>query len=305
MTAEKTLIFYLEPGFRERAESGKVNFINKIVSAFASCGIVAEFQGNSDAEVLGSIAHPGYALYLMEDPVSPRGLTMRLSYFYPFWRIEKSGKRWEFEVAGTRFDPESIDRAEAVGFVRQWRKRLFSDVKQEWSGNGHVYIPLQGRLTEHRSFQAMRPLDMIKATLSEEKSRKVILGLHPGETYEADELDALDRLVEAHPRLSLSKAGPVDLVRGADYIVTQNSSVTMTGYFFDKPVVLFGRIDFHHIAANVHDLGVEDAFRQVREMQPDYTRYLFWFLQLMSINAGRDNVENRILETVRTRGWQV
>ncbi len=45
--------------------------------------------------------------------------------------------------------------------------------------------------------------------------------------------------------------------------MTQNSAVAMTGYFFHKPSVLFGRIDFHHIAANVHELGVDEAFRQV------------------------------------------
>lgn len=305
MKAEKTLIFYLEPAFRERAEAGKVNFVNKIVSAFASCGFGSEFQGNSDAEVLGSIGHPGYSFYLMEEPISPRGLTMRLVYFYPFWRIEKTGKRWEWDVAQTEFHPGSANRTEAVSFVRQWRKRLYGTTELGAEGNGHVYIPLQGRLKGHRSFQAMRPLDMIKATLKSEKSRKIVLGLHPNETYEKDELHALHKLIEDHPRLSLSDADLVDLVRGADYIVTQNSAVALTGYFFHKPAVLFGRIDFHHIASNVHELGVKEAFRQVKNASPDYDSYLFWFLQKMSINAGRDDVESRILETVRARGWQV
>ncbi len=49
---QKTLIFYLEPAFRERAEAGKVNFINKIVSAPSHrAGFATEFKGNSDAEI--------------------------------------------------------------------------------------------------------------------------------------------------------------------------------------------------------------------------------------------------------------
>ena len=305
MSAEKTLIFYLEPAFRKRAEAGKVNFVNKIVAAFASVGYASEFQGNGDAEIVGSVLHPGYALYLMEDPISPRGLTMRLAYLYPFWRIEKSGKRWEWEVAKTRFDPTKEDLAEAANFTRQWRRRLYGIEEATSTSDGYVYMPLQGLLAEHRSFQTMRPLDMIKATLSADPDRPIVMGLHPKEIYTADEHHALDEILKANPRLSLSNANATDLVKGADYIVTQNSAVAVTGYFFHKPAVLFGRIDFHHIAANVHELGVADAFQQVRHMNPDYDRYLFWFLQKMSINAGREDAEARILATVRARGWRV
>lgn len=305
MSAEKTLVFYLEPAFRKRAEAGRVNFINKVVTAFASRGFQVEFCGNSDAEILGSIRHPGPVLYWMEDPVSPRGLTMRLAYFYPFWRIENSARRWEWEVARTKFVPEGVEHGEASGFVQQWRRRLFGADALDTAAQGYVYIPLQGRLTEKRSFQHMSPLDMIGASLLAEPRRQIIVGLHPKETYPPDELRALDEMIGANSRLSLSRAAAAVLVRGADYIVTQNSAVALTGYFFHKPAVLFGRIDFHHIAANVHELGVRYAFDQVRQMAPDYDRYLFWFLQKMSINAGREDAEAQILRTVRARGWQV
>ncbi|MGB5559557.1 MAG: hypothetical protein WBN04_16285 [Paracoccaceae bacterium] len=305
MSAAKTLIFYLEPAFRKRAEAGKVNFVNKIVSAFASRGYATEFKGNSDAEIVSSVLHPGYALYLMEDPVSTRGLTMRLAYFYPFWRIETTAKRWEWQVATMRFDSESVDKAEAVKFARQWRKRLFGDAMPGPAPDGHIYVPLQGRLTEHRSFQTMRPIDMIAATLVAEPNRRVVAGLHPKETYVPDELRALHNLVAQNPNLSVSDAGAVELVKAASCIVTQNSAVAMTGYFFHKPVVLFGRVDFHHIAANVHELGVAEAFRKARHMTLDFDAYLFWFLQKMSINAGREDAKQQILATVRAHGWQV
>ncbi len=36
------------------------------------------------------------------------------------------------------------------------------------------------------------------------------------------------------------------------------------------------------------------------------TRYLFWFLQKMSINAGREDAEAAdSRDAVRSRGWQV
>ena len=305
MNEEKTLVFYLEPDFRERAEAGKINFINKVVRAFRSRGFAVAFRGNSDAEIVQSAVHPGYALYHMEEPISPRGLTMRLAYFYPFWRIERTGRRWEWEVAQSRFDPDAIDPEEAAAFTHQWRNRLFGAPDPAPRKDGHVYIPLQGMLTEHRSFQTKSPIDMIKATLAEDPKRKVVLGLHPREVYSKVERAALDRTMARHPRLSLSERPAIDLVRGADYLVTQNSGVALSGFFQHRPAILFGQIDFHHIAANVGALGVAEAFRQVGGMAPDYNRYLLWFLQKMSINAGREDAEQQVLDTVRARGWQV
>ena len=88
-----------------------------------------------------------------------------------------------------------------------------------------------------------------------------------------------------------------------DYVVSQSSGAAFFGYFFGKPAALFGKIDFHHIAANVHDLGVEEALGRVAEMRPDFERYLWWFWQEMSINAGRDEAEAQIALRFRTAGW--
>lgn len=192
MTAEKTLTFYLEPAFRKRAEAGKINFITKVINAFRSHGFSVGFRGNSDGEILGSIKDPGYALCLMEDPVSPRGLTLRLAYFYPFWRIEKLARRWKWEVARTRLNPDDADGDEASAFVRQWRKRLYGSANLEGAREGYVYVPLQGRLIEHRSFPEMSPLDMIVATGVADPRRKIVIGLHTKETYALEELRALE-----------------------------------------------------------------------------------------------------------------
>lgn len=305
MNAEKTLVFYLEPGFRERAEAGQINFINKVVLAFQSCGFQVKFKDNSDTEIVESAVHPGYALYHMEEPVGPRGLTMRLAYFYPFWRIERTGRRWDWEVAKSSFDPEKLDPIEAGTFTRQWRNRLFGTAEPAPRGDGHVYIPLQGRLREKRSFQTMSPIEMIERTVAEEPKRRIVLGLHPRETYSTAERRAIDRLIMQDSRLGFSDAPAIELVRGADYLVTQNSSVAMTGYFQHRPVILFGQIDFHHIALTVASLGAAEAFRQVHDHKPDYDRYLLWFLQKMAINAGRAEAEQKILETVRAHGWRV
>jgi hypothetical protein len=84
-----------------------------------------------------------------------------------------------------------------------------------------------------------------------------------------------------------------------------NSSVAFAGYFLKKPSVLFAGIDFHHIAANVGVLGVDGAFEAVRGMKPPYPQYLWWFLQQMSVNAGRPDAEDKIRARLAGLGWPV
>ena len=80
-------------------------------------------------------------------------------------------------------------------------------------------------------------------------------------------------------------------------MVTQNSSAAFNGYFYGKPAVLFGKVDFHHIA-----LG-PDTMDRFEDHAPDYARYVWWFWQNQSINAGHPSAEQKIEDRFRTFGW--
>jgi hypothetical protein len=81
--------------------------------------------------------------------------------------------------------------------------------------------------------------------------------------------------------------------------------VGFEGYFFGKPLILFAKSDFHHIALNVGDIGAPRAFDRVQSHTPDYAAYLFWFLQVRAINAGRPEAKKKIRDVLRNHGWPV
>ena len=168
-----------------------------------------------------------------------------------------------------------------------------------------VYVPLQGRLLERRSFQHASPVEMIETVLAQDKHRKVVLGLHPKEAYSETELAALETLSEKNARLSIARGGMEEALRTCDYVVTENSSVALSGMFFHKPAILFAKVDFHHIALNVAQIGAEEAFARVAAWQPDFDTYLHWFIALNSIKADAEDAEAQILAAVRRHGWQV
>lgn len=301
----KKLWVYLHKSMRDRARDGKINFLNRVENAVGQRGVSVEYCLNSDENILRSAERNGYSLFHMDDPHHENALTMRKVYFYPFWQIENSAKRWEWEVAKTPFKPADIDQEQATTFATQWKMRLFNG-RMNPNDQGFIYMPLQGKLLKQRSFQSCSPIEMIRQTLKHGPKLPIIATLHPNEHYTPDELAALAEVMDEYPEFSLlQNKSPEDLLPECEYVVTQNSGVALLGYFWHRPVVLFGQSDFHHIALNVGELGAEKAFRKLKSHRPAYDRYLYWFLQIMSINAGRPETEEKILEILRRRGWDL
>jgi len=305
MSARKTVTFYLHPKLRRRAERGNHNFIVKVCAVLTSAGLSIAFDGDDKAARLRALARPGYSLFLMQEPVNKRGLVMRKTYLYPFWHIEKEAARWEWPVAQEAFVWTPEKAGVASNFYRLWRQRLFGDAAFDTRRDGFVYVPLQGQLLRKRSFQTCSPIDMIKAVMAHEPDRQIMLTLHPNENYSAEESAALDALVSADERVFLQVGNMEQYLQTCDYVVTQNSSAGFMAHFFAKPVVLFAQSDFHHIALNVRDLGVEKALAAAVDHRPDYAGFLHWFLQEKSINAGRPEADETIRNVLRSHDWPV
>jgi hypothetical protein len=304
MSKHPTLSFYLEPGLKESAEAGRHNFLGLIAGVARGAGMGIRYFDNSLEQREKSAQRDEWAVFHMDPPSHDRVAVVRRAYTYPFWSIERTERRWEFDVAKADFDAGEVAPKEATRFAGFWRKRLFG----EWGAvgrDGVVYVPLQGRLDERRSFQTCSPLEMIEAVLEHEKTRRVVAALHPKETYTDQELARLEALAENAPRLTIGMGGVERLLPRCDYVVTMNSGVGFSGLFLHKPLVLFGQIDFHHIAARADRMGAKAAIEAAPEMAPDYDAYLWWFLQKHSVNAGRPEAAERIRERLLALGWPV
>jgi hypothetical protein len=297
----EVLHLYLPSPMREDAEAGKVNIINLIGNVVGRAGWRLAFHADTEAEREKAPNRSGYALFHMTEPFGARCLTLRRAYFYPFWQIEATAGRGRFDVARKSFEPGTVEPAQAKAFVRRWRPKLLGD--RRITSENFVFMPLQGRLSEHRSFQAMSPLDMIAATLEALPRHRIVATLHPKESYSDADLVALDKLSQAHHRFRLASEAGEDLLSRCKYVVTQNSALALTGFFAEKPAVLFAEIDFHHIAGSVPKLGLAPAFDRLGAQSPDFAAYLFWFFRLNCINGGAPEAEGQILARLRAHDW--
>ncbi|WP_415182370.1 hypothetical protein [Phaeovulum sp.] len=305
MSSKQTLHLYLDIDALCRIRAGQHNFFKRLIRAVRAKGWRVALHETSPVERLRAPSRNGRALFRMEEPTHDGALICRRTYIGPFWHIESSNTRWEWPVAKATFPAAEVDRTQADTFVTQWRKRLYPAVNGVPMGEGFVFVPLQGRLTEQRSFQSLSPVRMLEETLARMPARQIMATLHPNETYTPDELAALEALKARHTNLTLQRGGSEALLQACDLVVTQNSSLAFLGYFFAKPALLFAQIDFHHIAASVPHLGLDEAFYRVTRLRADYNGYLYWFLQDQAINAGRPECEEKIITSMRRGGWPI
>lgn len=294
------LHIHLEPEMLENARSGRFNFMNVVAEAARSIGWQVRFVPDTPAAHDNWHRQTGHALFHMRPAPDGRALTFRRAYHYPFWQIEPVAQRWRFHVAQSRFDPASVPEAAAQEFLARLRARVLPGPPPRTGET--VLIPLQGRISEWRSFQALRPLDMVQAVAR--TGRPAVVTLHPNEVYHDHELQALHDLSRTHANLTIGgETAPI--LRDCAFVVTQNSAVAFDGLILGKPAVLFGQSDFHHIALNVAQIGAEKALAQASTHRPDFARYIFWFLRRMAVNATAPDARMQVLRAMKRGGWPI
>lgn len=289
MSVQQLMNFYLEDHQQKQAEA-KEGIFGKIVEAVNTAGWQVKLQDLS-TPVTGAGFHMVY-----NRPVTELNcLTLRHCYFKHFFRIEPTNDRWDWQVAKSDFTP----RTGTNWFQKFWQQQVFSGL-QIRSG-GYIFMPLQGKLLERRHFQVLSPIEMIHATLAADPKRQIFATLHPREVYSQAERAALLDLPE---RFHLADQPSLSLLAGCDYVVTENSSLGLIGYFASKPLVLFARIDFHHIAGSVPRQGIKAAFKSVETAQ-HFAPYLHWFFREQAISATAENAGDQILTRLRYHGWPI
>lgn len=232
-------------------------------------------------------------------PKGPQGLVLRRAYAEPFFRLERSVHRWDWDVASARFTAPARAPHLGQGLAATLRRKLLGPgpVTRE----GFIFVPLQGRLLDARSFQSMGPLAMLE-TLLDRDPRPIRATLHPRETYSDAERAALDDLARRSTRLTLGGVSQ-DLARTCDLIATQNSALAFAGYAAHKPALLFARSDFHHIAASVPRDGLAAALAALDGPLPPFDAYLHWFLRRHAIDASAEDAAQRFAARLATHGW--
>lgn len=297
MSPGPVLRVYLHHPLLHMARQDKLGFLNRMRRLLEARGWRVEIHPSGEAARRDAPTRDGYALFNMERPTHEAALTFRLAYHYPFWHLERTAERWRWPVAQADFHAGAADAAD---FAQRLRDRVLPGPRP--TRGDYILIPLQGHIRKQRSFQAASPVRMIRAALR--SGRPCIATLHPKESYDPADMAALARLSARHPNLTVG-GDTMRLLRDCAFVVTQNSAVAFDGYILDKPAVLFGLVDFHHIALNVREWDEDRAIALAPDHRPDFAGYLDWFLRQNSLDMMAGDADQRMVSAMRTGGWPV
>ncbi|MEO1949863.1 MAG: hypothetical protein ABGX09_07185, partial [Thioclava sp.] len=158
------LSIYLDDWILEQVRAGEHNFFKRLIGAVEAADWTVSLHQTGPEARAAAPACEGYALYRMEPPTHARALTCRRTYVGAFWHVEAEAERWDWPVAQASFDADDVDGEAAAEFFFSTRNRLYPGVKPS-DEEDLAFIPLQGRLLDHRSFQSVSPVQMIEEVL--------------------------------------------------------------------------------------------------------------------------------------------
>lgn len=287
------LNFYIPPWLFDRVDRAGTIF-GRVKQAAQLAGWELVLHGEDDPP-----APRGYDLLYNRPVARPNTLVLRKCGFEPFFRIETSNDRWDWQVAQVPF---ATDKG-GEWFRSYWLGELFKGLKI--SQGGYAFMPLQGRLLHKRHFQTCSPVQMIEAALKSDPNRPIRATLHPREDYSADELQALDDIQQASGgRFSLSQTPSMHLLAGCDYVVTQNSTLALIGMFAQKTPILFAEIDFHHLAGSLPHIGLDAAYAGLHRPRK-WGAYLHWYFKENAITTRDDDAAAQIVARMAGLGWPI
>ena len=234
-------------------------------------------------------------------------LNTGLGYIYPFWYADPWGIYGQSSIAAAVFEAPSGPEVDV--FYRRTRTRLvgkrFSryDQKAELTDlpGGVIAVFLQGNSDILDRARHMSTPDMIEAVVAAANGRTVVFKPHPkGQTKK--ELALLDRLCRL-PNVTQADANIHDILANAAVTVSISSAVALEGFLHGVPAVLCGASDLHHCAVTATDpAAIGDAIETAEAKDWPFARFLYWFLKGQLLNAGADDLIDRVLLKMAGQG---
>lgn len=240
----------------------------------------------------------------------PRALNAGIAYVYPFWHLDPKGIRAFSSIADMPFRPGLIDGPAARRFMRKLKARQVTARTSRYAQpQDHEPLPKAAaaiflQSEQHRNVNETLYLDrwtMVAATCAATDGA-VIVKPHPREMDTAL-FDQLLDMQKRHPKLHIALGNIHDIIAASDRVVTINSAVGIEALLHEKPVILCGRTDFHHIATTA-----ETADQLARALQSPppaarYAKFIYWYFGQQCLDASAPDLAEQVLERMRLTGY--
>lgn len=256
-------------------------------------------------------AIPGFHIVHHARLRHPRVLNAGKAYIEPFYTLDPWGYRLFSAIAAEPFRPGPDPAFDAAVFddiharmvIR--RKSHYDQPDAVQPAPDHaiaVFLQTEDNRDVGETCH-LTPRQMVRALLDRDDPRPVVVKPHPKERN-IETLNWLSRQARKDPRLRIFLGNIHDLLAKADVVVTINSAVGIEAMLHEKPVVLCGETDFHHICETVRrrsGMAAALARAEARAAAGNwpYRAYIGWYYGRMCFDPRAPDFGARVLAKLR------
>ncbi len=301
----KKFIIHTHESMRENIAAGHHKFSDLMQSVFEDMGYAFQLKPHTPRQIMQARLDRNYHIFHINGAQGPRALNMRKSFYNPFWTIEKPHTRHFGRIAHKAFDPRIVGPGLARPFFNHMQKTRIETGSTGLNIKGYVLLPMQGKLCKKRPWQFADLATMVRTIRTHDPDRKIILKPHPREVYSTAERTLVKELAQL-PNVEVVDAPIHALLASCAYVATHNSAVAFEGILLKKPAILFAKAHYHHLFPTIRK--PEDAtaaFARVQGEDFPFGAYLYWYLQMNSINVRQPSATAKIIEAMHESGWDL
>ncbi len=252
-------------------------------------------------------------LHIIDDRAlhMPNVLNAGAAYFWQFWHLDSCGVKGFSSIGQTDFDPQRVPRHRAQTFFDNLRHRYVVRRQSKYrQRQDRVVLPkdaiavfFQGRHPMASGASRISDIEMLHLVLSQSGTVPVVVKPHPLSSDIAD-LEQLTNMAAQVNRLHVTDANVHDILSRSRVSVSMNSTVALEGFLHQKPAILFGRADFHHVCSTVGpDCTFQQALATEAGQQRDFAAFLFWYFFQQCLSLGSGRLDDRIWQIFEQAGF--
>jgi hypothetical protein len=151
--------------------------------------------------------------------------------------------------------------------------------------------------------------EMIRALRRRDDPRPIWIKPHPKDRN-LESYEFLGRQMHRDRRVALYHGNIHDLLAQAAVVVTINSAVGIEALVHEKPVILCGDCDFHHICETVRssdqmDAAIARAELRMHKGDWPFAAYLSWFFGQIAVDGRAPDRVDQVLRRVSAHGYDI
>ena len=252
-------------------------------------------------------------LHIIENGMvqQPNALNTALAYLPPYFHLDSQGVLAESSAGHASYDETGVNSVLARSRFREFHNRFVKGRRSRYGPKkdvavipeGCIAVFLQGDNPHRQGTAYCDNETLLRTVVAKAGGRPVVVKAHPF-SRQLDDAQLILKLLQDGLPLEPTDANVHDILHHCAATVSYNSAVAIEGFLHEKPAILFGKSDFHHVSETVKN--VEDypvAFEAALSKNVNYEAFLYWYFSSFTLSADDRLLEYKLQQVFEGAGF--